>query len=654
MPFLLRIDGPSGVVSYDASTLLHQDPSFASEYEQGRVTQPNATLSIPEGIFGIDGADLRTSGLEGTWRCEVRLDDLDGPVLLDGTVARDAFEWDALPRNVVVKAVADAADAAKERLKAVRLNDLPPAQYAALVYRAVDVLYPIDYAKRGEVTIRALRKVHGLRWYNLLSVVQQVFAAAGLDGAPDSMFSLSVEANTGGSTPQTFSRPVADNLHILSLAGMAGDLSDEWLEGTVDAGSFSKNSLTLPAWDGWTLVEGFCKLCGLTFDARYEPFPSEEIVVTLIPDTWAETEDLPAVDALWDEKLYTERRDPPKYENLAVVSAEGPGAPDLLTWGDHMPNVTTDQPDIDLVFLPPALATRGVDRWAFDADGKPLGQTEVKVPFVVAGGALWGDANVTVTTIGDEMYPVTLVENAFWADGYLDGTDDERCYLASLRPGSGTSHQVLLYRRIVNAAPGQLPNTNETWMREAFRNYRLSRVVRDVVEGTLNVDDVGAFVAGTLDGGAEAFGQPWLAERVDRTLALRQIGVRLTRPAFSAYPDSDQPYFTGAVTNLRAKYTDIEAGSREKELVTVSWEPPAAGAGRAILYDVQRYRFASGLWEDLLSGTIGTHAIDFERDDNGRDDGEAFALYRVRARYPERAPLPVTVGPWTEVRAYIG
>lgn len=650
MALLLRIDGPNGVTTYDAETLLYQTPSFASEYEQGKVTQPNATLSIPEGIFGIDGGALRTSGLEGSWRAEVRLDSIAGPVLLDGQIIRDGIEWDALARNVVVKAVADAADEARERLKAIRLNDLPPAQFAALVSRPGDILFPTDYVKRGDVQVRLLGKVESLRWYNLLSVVQQVIAAAGMTGAPTETFDLNVEIDTEGYGPTRSTRATAANLHILSLAGLASPIDVYGIVGF--AGAQTRNSLTLPAWDGWTLVEGFCKLCGLTFDAVYEPFPSDEIVLRFIPDRWEETEGLPPVDALWDEKLYTVRRDPPKYENLAVVSTPGPNAPDLITYGNRVSNVTVEKPDLDVVFIPPALATRGVDRWVFDDEGKPVGQNEVKVPFTVAGGALWGSATLDVTTIGDPFYPVDLVENAFWADGYVEGTDDERCYLASLRPGSGTSKQVLLYRRIVNPAIGQLPTTNETWMREAFRNYAVSRVVRDVTEGTLNVDDLGRLAAGVRSAGVEADGDPWLVEKIDRGTEFRTLAVRLSRPAFGAYPDSDQPYFTGAVTALEAKYTDIEVGP-EKESVSVRWNPPSAATGRALLYDVQRFRFGSGVWEDLLIGTVGSRAIDFNRDQGGSDGGEAFALYRVRASYFERTGLPPTRGPWTEVRAYI-
>src|SRR5690606_16611859 len=53
---------------YDGVTLLKQFPTFVSEYEQGKVVQPNAQLRVKEGLFGVDSwFDLP----EGDWRAKV-------------------------------------------------------------------------------------------------------------------------------------------------------------------------------------------------------------------------------------------------------------------------------------------------------------------------------------------------------------------------------------------------------------------------------------------------------------------------------------------------------------------------------------------------------------------------------------------------------
>ena len=641
----LTVDGPDGLVVYDSATLAAQAPNFVSEYQQGKVTQPNASLHIPETFLGVDGDDLLDSDLEGAWRAIVRLG-ADGPILADGRITREGIEWDAVARSFIVEVIADAADEAKRRLRMVRLNDLPQAQYDALVYREHDMLYPGEFRKRGAVTIRNLRQVYGLRWYNLLSVAINVCVAADLLNPPAALYDLVTRMQTSGTDYLEERQPVATDVFIFSMAGMAGAIDEDAAVFTVASGSYTRNSLTLPAWTGWELMEGFCKLAGLTFDAAYEEFPGTSIVLDLLPDLWAETEDLPVVDDLWNKNLYTVRRTEAQRQNLAVVTGDAPPYPDLITWGTGMYNVDADVPVIDPVFQPPALATRAADRWVFDANGAPLDQTEVKLPFTVAPAARAGNEEFVDTQYDT---PGGLAQTLIWGDGLMEGTDDKRCYIASTR--ASTQQGILLYRRLVNAGFGQQPNINEVWAREVFANYTLSRVPRDVVEGTLNVSDLSALAPGRLDGGVQALGRPWMVERVERRTELQDLTVKLARPAATAYPTSDEPYYTGAVTDLSATYVDIEVGSPEKEYVRVQWSPPGAAAGRALLYEVERYSFNDAEWQTVAYDLWTGHVFDFDREYEdgslGRED-----RYRVRAYYIERQGIPVTYGPWTEVSAY--
>lgn len=645
-------NGANVTHTYGGVELLQAAPSFVSEYELERVTMPNAELSTPVFLGATDYFGLP----EGDWRARVLF---NGVEVLNGRARRFEIERDDVSGKFVVAVTDDATERAKALLGSVRLDNLPEAQYQALSWHAMQALIPYEFKPNTTRTgdpLRYMKPVQVVRAYKLLDVVQQVHAAAGLLGAPAALWDFRVRVTDNGN-PVTVTRRAHDSVYIYSLQGYRGEWNDQSGQILLDASQYSRNSLTLPTWDGWKLIEAVNRLCGWTLRASYGVFPSEQITVEQIGDLWDDGAALPDVGALWDSAKFTLRRAEPWKPDLAVQYSRVDELPEIFTWGTGHPHVTTDAPELDQFYTPPPFAVSAASTWNFGGGREPEGET-VSLPFSLANCGRYGDDGWRVITSqqssgvdGNQVTEDVVIGRAAFASD-----DDKRAYIAEL--DTLTNNEcVVLHRRVYSAAPGQLPYACATWASAVFQAYELSRAERDVIEGTLLADGtalgIGDLVAGPFSGGFAALGRKWITERVERLTGKVALGVRGARPVDLPDRASDQPFYVGPVTALKGRFVDVEnAINPEKEYHRVSWDYPLSDAGRAILFQVERYNFSSSAWESVTPFIYGRRIFDFNRSSGNDTFGERHSKYRVRASMIEANGLPSTNGPWTELSIY--
>ena len=650
--------------TYTDVQLIEQDQAFVTSYKQGSYTQPNADVPVPDVFLGA-GHYLALP--EGDWRARVLF---NGVTLLNGRVYRRDVEWDSGSAQFRVRVIGDATGEAKRRLQSVYLTDLPEAVYTNLAFGAVGIecLKREEYRPnitRGQEALSLLQKVTNVRSFRLLDVIEAVYRAADLTGWPAALYAMRYSYKAGG-VDYVIEEPVSDSLRIFSMQGYNGPTypgvrytSGATPEVIISSGDYDRNSITLPDWDGWKLLQNVLKMTGQTLRARYTSFPSEDIEIDLLNDTFTPDTSTPEMTEHIDAAGYTMRRQEADKPRFGFTYQRFMYRPEIITWGGGWPHVRADAPTLDEVHVPPPYAANAVSRWLFDAEGKPLDDDTVDCDFTLANLGTYGDDGFLEVsrTMTDDGRTFDVVEH--FGHPVIESMTDERCYLYSHRTYavSGRQERGLLHRRLQAPGLGQFPLLNPAWARSAFRQYEFSRSRLDTVEGralargTLAITDL---EPGQDGGGFTVEGWPFQTERVERQTkqaALKFVGVR---PIDTPNREAAQPLYIGAVTDLKGEFVDVENDiSPEREYVVIEWGWPNGNGARANCFDVDWYDFRRDEFRRLATHVRGLRVYSFDRSTEDDANGDRHAVYRVRAVMEESGGvIPDTTGPWSEIAVY--
>lgn len=521
-----RFDLPPYLPPVDFGIWTYED----AEFEAGSEVAAESTLS-GGGEFEVGSVEVRlfsetflgaASVLEvpgaGPWRAML---DLDGETVFEGTLSRSGVSHDddaGELRRWSLRLENTATEDFLNRLEAERLDS------AAML----EALYPeagnpyAHEAVRPVVTHLAFedgtQEEQVVSWYDVRLLWEQ-FVEARLPEvtieAEPAYFELRMPfLNSAGE--ERFYVHSAPPVCVMQLR--------EEYDHTADAGP---DNHTVPAWTGADLFAPLRQTHGLRVEARYAPFPSEDLFVTLQSGRWR---DVP-------QPL-------PEASGLALsggwqFGTEAPQEPDLAL---QYENSLFEAPLSAGAHPMPSVATAAARRWEIGADGtlqaESLNRLGVRL----------------VQTTGEEDHVRTYAEGyeetIRRGDAVVDAEDAAPVYLAATDQIS-----VIRWREPEHPTGELLARRSEVWATMFYPSHALAAASLHVAEAEIATEALAAvghaLQVGRTEGGLRLLGRAWMLTRLRRSEDARSAEVEMVRPT-ADYESDALPPPVGAPDRLGA------------------------------------------------------------------------------------------------------